>query len=203
MKQTTFLLTITLTLTFLITQTTQRIQQSSKIPKSHLFFKKNNDPNPITNFEVEKYSGKWHEQARTENPFEKKKASNITAEYTLQKNGTILVENCSDFENTTKCGTGDASFVGEKNVADLIVNFGKNPFTRLFMKGSYRVVKTDYKNFAFLYTRQKFFFFYNKVFGWILTREKFLDQDVLEEYVQDFLSMSDLTREDLIFPENN
>ena len=165
--------------------------------------KSENDPKPITNFEVKKYMGLWHEQARTSNPFERSDASNITAEYKLNNDNTVYVNNCSFYNNKTKCGDGDAHFVGDQNVADLIVNFGKNPISRLFAKGSYRVVKTDYENYAFLYTRQKFLFFYNKVFGWILTREKILDKEVMEGYVQDFLSMSDLTRDDLLFPENN
>ena len=47
---------------------------------------------PVENFNVEKYLGTWHEIARVENRFEKN-CTNVTAKYSLGKNGKINIEN--------------------------------------------------------------------------------------------------------------
>ena len=97
---------------------------------------------------------------------------------------------------------GVAAFVGERNVADLTVNFGKNPISRFFMKGHYRVVKTDYEGFVFLFTRERIFFF-ESVVAWVLTREKNVEESVLEGLVDDFLEVTGFKRDVLIFSRRN
>ncbi len=161
------------------------------------------DPLPISGFEVEKYLGVWHELARTKNPFEAKNSTNIVAEYGLLENGNVSVKNTSIVNGKSRGGTGEAKFVGSRDVADLEVNFGKNPFSKLFMKGRYKVVKTDYENYAFLFTRQKIFFFFNTVYAWILVRNPNLNPDEKEQLINDFLEVTHLDRKDLIFPTNN
>ncbi len=47
---------------------------------------------PVSNFELNKYLGKWYEIARLPSWFEKD-MTNVTATYSLAKNGKVKVEN--------------------------------------------------------------------------------------------------------------
>ena len=47
---------------------------------------------PIQGFEVNRFLGKWYEVARLNHPFERG-LSNVTATYSLKKDGTIRVLN--------------------------------------------------------------------------------------------------------------
>ena len=47
---------------------------------------------PMPGFDVKKYMGRWYEIARLRHPFERG-LTNVTADYTLQKNGKIRVAN--------------------------------------------------------------------------------------------------------------
>ena len=49
------------------------------------------DPKPIENFELSRYLGKWHEQARAPNSFQKKKSTNTTAIYSLNEDNKYYV----------------------------------------------------------------------------------------------------------------
>src|SRR5690606_13425861 len=73
-------------------------------------------------FEKERYLGKWYEIARKDFKFEKN-LNNTTAEYSLNKNGSINVLNKG--YNTKKDkwseAIGKAKFVGEEDVAMLKV----------------------------------------------------------------------------------
>lgn len=159
-----------------------------------------NDPKPITDFQIEKYMGTWYEQARIKNYFQKQTDYNFRAIYKLD-NGVVKVQNSSYRENGEfrNGDPGTATFVGDRNVADLIVNFGQNPISRLFMKGHYRIVKTDYENYVFLFTREKLFYIFDSLVAWILTRDENVAEDQMKEYVNDFLEVTGLERNQLIF----
>ena len=47
---------------------------------------------PVTGFEPDRYLGKWYEIARLDHAFERN-LSNVSAAYTLKKNGDIRVQN--------------------------------------------------------------------------------------------------------------
>ena len=80
----------------------------------------------ITNFNSERYLGKWYEIARFDYKFEKN-MDNVTANYSLNSNGTIKVQNRGyDYvKKEWKESIGEARFVKDKSEARLKVSFFK------------------------------------------------------------------------------
>lgn len=143
-------------------------------------------PAAVENFDVTKYMGKWHEFARLPNWFEKG-MKDVSAEYILQKNGTVRVINRGKLEGKEKSIAGVARIVGEGKTGELEVSFFR-PFY-----GSYRIIKLapDYR--------------YSVVCGgekallWVLSREKKVSAEDWEE-ISGFLEKSGFPVEKLIFP---
>jgi apolipoprotein D and lipocalin family protein len=112
-------------------------------------------------FDKAKYLGKWYEIARIDFKFEKD-LNNTTAEYSLNDNGTIKVDNRG--YNTVKeeweQAIGKAKFVGDETVARLKVSFF-GPFYSgynvIALDDDYRYALVAGENFDYL---------------WILSREK-------------------------------
>lgn len=79
---------------------------------------------PVDKFDVSKYSGKWYEIARLDHRFERG-LSNVTAEYSLNADGTVKVLNrgYNDEKKEWKDAEGKASFVGAQDVGYLKVSF--------------------------------------------------------------------------------
>lgn len=126
----------------------------------------------VKSFDKKRYLGKWYEIARIDFKFEKN-LNNTTAEYSLNENGTIKVDNKG--YNTKKDkweqAIGKAKFVNEDTVGMLKVSFF-GPFY-----GGYNVIELDaaYK--------------YALVAGssldylWILSREKTIPDAIKEKYL--------------------
>jgi apolipoprotein D and lipocalin family protein len=85
------------------------------------------DPKPLTtvdHVDLSRYTGRWYEIARYPNRFEKDCASNVTADYTLQKNGTIeVVNSCVRGNGERKRSKGRAKVADPKTNAKLRVTF--------------------------------------------------------------------------------
>ena len=156
---------------------------------------------PIKNFDLKKYLGNWYEQVRTKNPFEKENSKNIKANYSLTKDNKILIENSRFLNNEKKTVFGSGYLINNK-IGEIITTFGKNFLTKYLYRGKYTIIKTDYNNFSFIYSKKTYFFFFTSYYGWILTRDSNPDKDVLENYVNDYISMTGLKRNQLIFVEN-
>lgn len=79
---------------------------------------------PVSPFNVDKYLGKWYEIARLDYSFEKD-LINVTAEYTLNDDGTIGVANRGQDSLTGEWegSVGKAKFIGDKNEGRLKVSF--------------------------------------------------------------------------------
>ena len=79
---------------------------------------------PIQNFELEKYSGKWYEIARLPHSFEEG-LSHVTAQYSPRNDGGISVINRGYNEESGEWeqAEGKAYFVDEANVGHLKVSF--------------------------------------------------------------------------------
>lgn len=126
----------------------------------------------VKQFEKEKYLGKWYEIARFDFIFERD-LNNTTAEYSLNKNGSIKVDNqgFDTVKSEWKQAIGKAKFVREDSIAMLKVSFF-GPFY-----GGYNVIAIDeeYK--------------YALVAGgsldylWILSRETTIPDDIKAEYL--------------------
>jgi len=93
---------------------------------------------PVKNFDLQKYLGKWYEIARLDHSFERG-LSRVTANYSLRDGGGLKVLNrgFSDEKNKWKEVEGTAYFVENKSLGYLKVSFF-GPFY-----GSYIVFALD------------------------------------------------------------
>jgi apolipoprotein D and lipocalin family protein len=122
---------------------------------------------PINNFDINKYLGQWYEIARTDNKFERN-CTNVTANYSLRKNGVLNVVNKCILNNKEKVASGRAYFKESKNIAALKVTF----FWPFY--GNYNVVYLDDGyNYAIVHGG-------SKEYLWILSRTKNLDDTTLK-----------------------
>ncbi|WP_413998173.1 lipocalin family protein [Flavobacterium sp. W1B] len=126
----------------------------------------------VNSFDKEKYLGKWYEVARFDFKFERN-LNNTSAEYSLNENGTIKVDNqgYNTVKNQWQQSIGKAKFVRNDSTAMLKVSFF-GPFY-----GGYNVlaIDEDYK--------------YALIAGgslnylWILSRETSIPEDIKTKYL--------------------
>lgn len=124
-------------------------------------------------FYKEKYLGKWYEIARLDFKFEKN-MNNTTAEYSLNENGTIKVDNrgYDTKKEEWKQAIGKAKFVGEDNIAMLKVSFFGPFYT------GYNVIAID-SEYQYALVAGK-----NTDYLWILSREKSIPDDIKAKYLK-------------------
>jgi apolipoprotein D and lipocalin family protein len=127
----------------------------------------------VTSFEKEKYLGKWYEIARLDFKFERG-LSNTTAQYTLNDDGSLRVENrgYNAEKGVWKRAVGKAKFVGAASVARLKVSFF-GPFY-----GAYNVLAVDpeYRYALVAGSGLKYL--------WLLSRETTLPEEVKVHYLR-------------------
>lgn len=100
---------------------------------------------PVSDFQLQPYLGKWYEIARLDHSFERAMI-NVTAEYSLRADGGVEVRNrgYSTKNNKWKEAVGKAYFVGDESAGHLKVSFF-GPFY-----GSYVVFNYDPNEYAFV-----------------------------------------------------
>ncbi|MCH5597215.1 lipocalin family protein [Niabella ginsengisoli] len=126
----------------------------------------------ISNFQQERYLGKWYEIARFDFRFEKN-MSHVTAEYLLNDDGSIKVINSGyDFKKyKRKQSIGKAKFVGDEDVAMLKVSFF-GPFY-----AGYNVIAID-ENYQYALVCGK-----NRKYLWLLSRDKTMPEPIKDKYL--------------------
>jgi apolipoprotein D and lipocalin family protein len=126
---------------------------------------------PVTPFDAEKYLGKWYEIARLDYTFEKH-LNNVTAEYSLNPNGTIRVDNkgYNFYQSAWKESVGKAKFVEDPEVGRLKVSFF-GPFY-----AGYNVIALDDDYQYALVVGD------NLDYMWILSRETTIPDHIKENY---------------------
>ena len=78
----------------------------------------------VEKVELDKYLGVWYEVARKPMFFERKCAFNVTATYTLNENGNIVVDNkCADQDGDLQRSLGEAFVVNAPFNSKLKVSF--------------------------------------------------------------------------------
>ncbi len=123
-------------------------------------------------FDKVKYLGKWYEIARLDFKYEKN-LDNTSAEYSLNNNGTIKVDNKG---YNTKNGKwqqaiGKAKFVGDENIAMLKVSF----FGPFYAGYNVVAIDKDYKYALIAGASLKYL--------WILSRETTIPDDIKDQYL--------------------
>lgn len=126
----------------------------------------------VTPFSAQKYLGTWYEIARLDFKYERG-LDHVTANYSLNKNGSIKVVN-SGYDakkDKRKEAHGKAIFVDDPNVAMLKVSFF-GPFY-----AGYNVVALDpYYRYALVIGR-------NLDYMWLLSRNKTMPQETIDRYL--------------------
>ncbi|MCG9875573.1 MAG: lipocalin family protein [Leptospiraceae bacterium] len=128
---------------------------------------------PVSGFELERYLGKWYEIARLDHSFERG-LSQVTAEYSLKRDGGVLVSNrgYSETDREWKEAEGIAYFVNEKTDAYLKVSFF-GPFY-----GSYVVFELDKENYQYAFVSGP-----DINYLWLLARSPKIDQKIIDTFV--------------------
>jgi len=120
---------------------------------------------PVTDFEPDRYLGKWYEIARLDHSFERN-LSNVSATYKKKVNGDIRVQN-RGFNIKTgewKEIEGNARFIENNTVGSLKVSFF-GPFY-----GGYHVIALDRQNYSYAMVSGP-----SRSYLWILSRTETMD----------------------------
>ena len=126
----------------------------------------------VTDFELDRYLGKWYEIARLDHSFERG-LNNISAQYSLQDDGGVKVINSgfSKEDNAWQQAEGKAYFVDGSDSGHLKVSFF-GPFY-----GSYIIFELDRKNYQYAFVSGP-----NTSYLWLLSRTPQVDQYVLDQF---------------------
>ena len=127
----------------------------------------------VTPFDKEKYLGKWYEIARMDFRFERN-LNNTTANYSVNNDGTIKVDNRGFNYKTMKWeqAIGIAKFVGKPNVAMLKVSFFRpfySGYNVIALDSEYKYALVAGKNLSYL---------------WILSRETTIPENIKQNYLK-------------------
>lgn len=147
--------------------------------------------NAITDFDKEKYMGRWYEIARLDFYWEKG-LDNVTADYSLNNNGTVKVVNSGyDVKNNKwKTSEGKAKFVGDETTGQLKVSFF-GPFY-----SGYNIIAID-KEYKYALVAG-----HNLNYLWLLSREKTMPENITSEYL--FIAQTaGFPIEDLVWTRQN
>nr|WP_317041400.1 lipocalin family protein [Flavobacterium chungangense] len=127
----------------------------------------------MTNFDSAKYLGKWYEIARLDHKWERG-LDNVTAEYTLNEDKTIKVDNKGyDFKKGKwQQSIGKAKFVGKENIGMLKVSF----FGPFYSGYNVIAIDEDYKYALVAGESLKYM--------WILSRERTIPENVKAEFLK-------------------
>ena len=125
------------------------------------------DVEPVNNFKLEQYLGKWYEIARLDHSFERG-LSRVTANYSMRSDGGVNVINrgYSAESNSWKEAEGKAYFVDNNDLGYLKVSFF-GPFY-----GAYIVFELDHENYQYSLVSGP-----NKSYLWVLSRSPKINED--------------------------
>jgi apolipoprotein D and lipocalin family protein len=127
----------------------------------------------VTNFDKTRYLGKWYEIARLDHKYEKDK-DNVTANYSLNDNGTIKVANkgYDVKKDEWEQSIGKAKFVRKDDVGMLKVSF----FGPFYSGYNVIAVDADYKYALVAGESLKYL--------WILSRETTIPENIKADYLK-------------------
>ena len=128
---------------------------------------------PVSDFELNRYLGKWYEIARLDHSFERG-LNQVTAEYSLKDDGGVMVINrgFSPSKNEWKEAEGKAYFVNGDSEGYLKVSFF-GPFY-----GSYVVFELDHENYQYAFISGP-----DTGYLWLLAKTPTVAPEVIEKFV--------------------
>ncbi|MEP1469732.1 MAG: lipocalin family protein [Halieaceae bacterium] len=128
---------------------------------------------PVTDFDVNRYSGTWYEVARLDHRFERG-LSNVTASYSLQDDGTVKVVNRGyNFEDDSwDDAVGKAAFVDATDVGYLKVSFF-GPFY-----GAYAVFELDKQDYQYAFVAGN-----TTSYLWLLSRTPTVSGTLRQQFI--------------------
>lgn len=126
---------------------------------------------PVQEFELSRYLGRWYEIARLDHSFERG-LTRVTADYSLREDGRVRVLNRGyrPEEGRWETAEGVADFVGPSDVGRLKVSFF-GPFY-----GAYNIIALDKTHYDYALVCGP-----DRSYLWILSREPRLDPAVFED----------------------
>ncbi|MFB2652288.1 lipocalin family protein [Shewanella seohaensis] len=129
---------------------------------------------PVKDFELERYLGKWYEIARLDHSFERG-LTQVTAEYSLKADGGVKVINRGYSADTQqwKEAEGKAYFVNGDGEAYLKVSFF-GPFY-----GSYVVFGLDQQDYQYAFISGP-----DTDYLWLLARTPTVSPEVMKQFVE-------------------
>ena len=129
---------------------------------------------PVTGFEVDRYTGKWYEIARLDHPFERG-LSNVTAHYSLREYGDLRVINrgYNESEGRWEEAEGRAKFTESPGTGSLKVSFF-GPFY-----GGYNIIDLDREGYRYALVAGN-----DRTYLWILSRSPELEAGVRTSLMQ-------------------
>ena len=138
----------------------------------------NKDFPPLTTVkqvDLNKYAGLWYEVAKIPNSFQDQCAYGTTAEYKIQKDGSIQVINkCYDENGEPDIADGVANIVDKETNAKLEVSFvsflGIRPFW-----GDYWIIGLD-ENYEWAVIGTP-----GRKYGWVLSRTPSLSEETMQK----------------------
>jgi apolipoprotein D and lipocalin family protein len=128
----------------------------------------------VQSVDLERYMGTWYEIAKIPNWFQRKCTGNVSANYTLNADGTVeVINSCLEENGDTDTARGIAKVEDAATNAKLKVSFVSFLGIRLFW-GDYWILYLDdeYQNAVVGEPSRKY--------GWILNRKKELTPEELE-----------------------
>ena len=145
------------------------------------------DIEPISDFELDRYTGKWYEIARLDHRFERG-LEQVTATYSIKNDGTVRVANrgFSPKNKEWKDAVGKARFAGNSNIGHLEVSFF-GPFY-----GSYVIFELDKENYQYAFVTG------SKNTLWLLSRTPQVSDELKDQFVNTIREYGYST-EELIF----
>lgn len=132
------------------------------------------DVKPVSNFEIDRYLGKWYEIARLDHSFERG-LEQVSAEYSLRDDGGVTVRNrgFSAEDNEWNEAMGKAYFVNESDEGYLKVSFF-GPFY-----GSYVIFELDKVNYQYAFVSGP-----DLSYLWLLSRTPLTSQKVIDDFLE-------------------
>jgi apolipoprotein D and lipocalin family protein len=141
------------------------------------------DVKTVPKVDLQKYSGIWYEIARLPNSFQKDCASDVAAEYTLQRDGKIKVINrCREAgRSKPKSAEGVARVANEDKGGNSVLEVRFAPAILSFLSavwGDYRILALD-EQYRYALVGSN-----DRKYLWILNRTKTLDEIVYQRLVR-------------------